>query len=183
MILSSILAGVCIGLGNIMYLMIENKVLGAVIFSCGLLAIRLYKLDLFTGKTQFVFTNQYSLQYYLLILLGNVVGIIGARLVSNIPEEIIVNVVQAKNNSTIVKLLISAIWCGVLMSLATYNGTPLWISSLCVAAFLISGFNHCIANGFYLLDGLNLSKWIITVIGNLLGGALVNGNLCDISKK
>ena len=69
------------------------------------------------------------------------------------------------------------------MSLATYNGTPLWISSLCVAAFLISGFNHCIANGFYLLDGLNLSKWIITVIGNLLGGALVNGNLCDTSKK
>ena len=41
-----------------MYLMIENKVLGAGIFSCGLLAIRLYKLDLFTGKIRALYERE-----------------------------------------------------------------------------------------------------------------------------
>ena len=60
------------------------------------------------------------------------------------------------------------------MTIATYKKTPLYISVLCVMAFLMAGFNHCVADSFYLF--LQLGNWyawlmfIAVVLGNLIGG-------------
>jgi len=56
-IYKSILAGMAIALGCWMYLAAPNAVVGAFLFSCGLLTVRLYKLNLFTGKIQFMVTK------------------------------------------------------------------------------------------------------------------------------
>jgi formate/nitrite transporter FocA (FNT family) len=61
------------------------------------------------------------------------------------------------------------------MTIATYKETPLWISSLAVIAFITAGFNHSIADAFYLYSMHqiipNLKVFLIAV-GNLIGGRL-----------
>ena len=44
------MAGMAIALGCCLYLLAPNPTIGAVLFSCGLLCVRIYKLNLFTGK-------------------------------------------------------------------------------------------------------------------------------------
>ena len=63
--------------------------------------------------------------------------------------------------------IFSGFVCGFLMTIATRPNTPLWVSSLCVAAFIIGKFNHCIADWFYAPP---LLLWACVVLGNFLGG-------------
>lgn len=78
-----------------------------------------------------------------------------------------------RQSQTFLQALAAGIGCGALMSLATYAETPLWVSSLCVAAFILGGLNHCMADAFYMMAGRLISiTWIGTVIGNAIGGAI-----------
>ena len=49
-IVSSILAGMCIAIGGTVFLSLENKVIGASLFSIGLFFIVMRQLNLYTGK-------------------------------------------------------------------------------------------------------------------------------------
>ena len=49
-LVKAIMAGMAIALGCCLYLLAPNPTIGAVLFSCGLLCVRIYKLNLFTGK-------------------------------------------------------------------------------------------------------------------------------------
>ena len=53
--LNSVLGGVCIGIGGVVFLSCENKVTGAVFFCLGLFAICTLGFNLFTGKVGCVF--------------------------------------------------------------------------------------------------------------------------------
>ena len=73
--------------------------------------------------------------------------------------------------------LIYGIMCGMLMfmavkTFAVSNGNPLY-AMLSVAIFILCGFNHCIADMFYLHMGcmhiLDYHVLIPTTIGNLIG--------------
>ena len=54
-IISGIAAGLCISLGGAVFLACENKVVGAVAFTIGLLSICYYGLSLYTGKVGYLF--------------------------------------------------------------------------------------------------------------------------------
>jgi formate/nitrite transporter FocA (FNT family) len=60
------------------------------------------------------------------------------------------------------------------MTLATKPDTPLWLSAVCVFAFVYSGLNHCIADVFYYIitpsTGKAFIPFWITIIGNIIGG-------------
>ena len=60
------------------------------------------------------------------------------------------------------------------MTIATYKETPLYVSILCVVAFLAAGFNPCVAASYYLLmicgDARAWGKFVMVVLGNLIGG-------------
>ena len=170
----SIFAGIAIGLGCWLFLTIENPICAALLFSCGLLAIRIYQLNLFTGKTQYLWNNKLSIKNYFLILLGNLIGISIMVFISNLIGTEKVNIIaQAKASQSFFTACSKGIGCGMLMSLATYSDSPLWLSSICVLSFILAGFNHCIADFFYLLAGKQFSiNWIFTVIGNIIGGLL-----------
>ena len=74
--------------------------------------------------------------------------------------------------------LIKGIGCGMLMSLATYKETPLWVTVLAVATFILAGFNHCIADFYYMLAGTHLSwNLLLTILGNIFGGIILSGRL------
>ena len=65
--------------------------------------------------------------------------------------------------------------CGMLMSLATYQKTPLWVTVMAVATFILAGFNHCIADFYYMLTG-GIFSWnlLLTILGNIIGGLFLS---------
>lgn len=179
--MKSILAGICIGLGCTIYCSVENHILGALLFSCGLLAIRLMKYDLFTGKVQYIITKQYDKFFYIFCLLGNLIGIFSTMLIA-LPQQIIVetaiSIGQVRLNQSFIVAVMKGIGCGALMTIATYKETPLWISSLCVVGFISAGFNHCIADWYYLcMTKANffkiIIKWGPILLGNIIGGLAI----------
>lgn len=86
-LIKSILAGVMIGVGCNVYLSCENKYIGALLFSIGLITILIFEFNLYTGKVCYIpkkgisFTKQ-----VLIILIGNIIGCICMGLM--FPSEI-----------------------------------------------------------------------------------------------
>ena len=170
----AIFAGMAIALGGWAFLSASNPLVGAVIFACGLLTVRIYDLHLFTGKVQFMLTKENPWYYYPLILLYNFFGVaIIASLSYTIVHDAAVTVVAAKSAQTVSEALVKGIGCGMLMSFATYKNTPLWATVLGVATFIIAGFNHCIADFYYMLVSGQFSvNLFFTILGNIIGGIL-----------
>ena len=69
----SVLAGIMIGLAGIVNLNVDNKFIGAFLFSFGLITILAQNLNLYTGK---VGTINLSCEWFMLpvIILGNFFG-------------------------------------------------------------------------------------------------------------
>ena len=56
----AVLAGIAIGIGGIVYLSLENKVAGALLFTVGLYTICAHGLNLFTGKVGYLVQQELS---------------------------------------------------------------------------------------------------------------------------
>lgn len=172
--LKSIIAGLAIGLGGWAYLMAPNPIIGSLLFSCGLLTVRIYGLHLFTGKIQYMITQENPWYYYPLILLGN---FIGAALIAAISYNQVhaaaATIAVAKSSQSFIVAFIKGVGCGMLMSFATNKETPLWATSLAVATFILAGMNHCIADFYYMSAALTFTYTLIsTIIGNIAGGII-----------
>ena len=74
-LLSAILAGLCVGFGGLAFLSLDNKVIGAAAFTIGLFVICTFGFHLFTGKVCYVLQNDrdYALDLPV-IWLGNLIG-------------------------------------------------------------------------------------------------------------
>lgn len=177
-LIKAIMAGAAIALGCCLFLLAPNNIIGAVLFSCGLLCVRIYQLNLFTGKMQYMITDKYPIVYYPLVFLGNAIGaliiwLFTIQLVGNTA----VPIADAKAAQPFLVALFKGIGCGMLMSLATYKESPLWMCLLCVPAFILAGFNHCIADIYYAIAGHNIGiSFLATIIGNIIGGAILLNN-------
>lgn len=178
----SIVAGMMIAIGGTIYLTLSGLE-GALLFSMGLLTILCLKLELFTGKAGLLATREITLGKLLEIWIGNFLGSwIIAFLLILTPKGAIL----AEEASKIVAIrlangffvnFIYGIMCGILMFMAVKtwqftNGNPLY-AMMPVGIFILCGFNHCIADMFYLhlgcMDILNYHVLIPTTLGNLLG--------------
>lgn len=71
----TIMAGMAIALGCCLFLLAPNNIIGAVLFTCGLLCVRIYGLNLFTGHIQYMVTYKYGALHYIKVLLGNLIGV------------------------------------------------------------------------------------------------------------
>ncbi|MBO5667316.1 MAG: formate/nitrite transporter family protein [Firmicutes bacterium] len=183
----AILAGCAIGMGGIVFLSLENKVIGSLMFTVGLYTIVAHGLNLYTGKVGYVVNNPPA---YLIdvavIWLGNLIGTwlaAQAALATRISglAEAVSGMCQVKMNDTISSLFILGIFCGALMYIAvegykvTKNPVILFV---CVAAFILSGFEHCIANMFYFsLGGVwsadTLLRTLVITVANAVGGMAI----------
>ena len=180
---SAILAGICIALGGAVFLK-AGGIIGAVLFSFGLLTVVHYKLKLYTGTAGFIEVNKSDEWVRLVvILLGNIVG---CFLMSLIVKETASDSVLAANGIIQKRLEIGpigcgllAICCGFIMTTAVQFGRegkflPLLFG---VPLFIMSGFTHSIADAFYFLcNPLSvvgsidvLTIYICEVIGNFIG--------------
>ena len=193
-ILKQILAGIFIGLGGTVFLAIENKVVGGLFFSFASLSVVNFKVMLYTGRIGYFFDYSIKEKCELFVtLFFNLVGVtIVALLVFLMGNETIntriINVLDSKMSEAWYEVLVRGIMCGVMMVIAVEGfkvfDNPLMknvIVSLSVALFVISGFEHSIANFYYYFLGLfnkypfaflDLLKLIITILGNSLGSIL-----------
>lgn len=185
----AVLAGVCIALGGTVYLSVENKIIGSLLFTIGLYAIVLNGLFLYTGKIGYLVVEQNKKEYLKILLttwIGNLVGTgIGAFAVlqtriSGIAKNVDV-ICANKLADSPVSIFILAVFCGMLMYIAVdgfkEKGNPL-ILFMGVSVFILSGFEHCIANMFYfsLAGAWSVKAFLYLLImtaGNSIGGILI----------
>ncbi len=180
------LAGIMISIGCAVYLASANKYVGAVMFSVALLTICYKGYNLYTGKIGFI-VNAHSKQdisTLLLGLLGNTLAMMafGAMLGFALPnlQETAVSVVSAKLSQGFASALIRAIFCGILMYIAVslYREKKTVVGIIfCIPVFILSGFEHSIADmGYFAVAGEWSAKglgyiWTI-ILGNSIGAML-----------
>ena len=178
----AVLAGLMIGFGGVIYLMCPNKMVGAVLFSFGLLTIICQGFALYTGRIGYF--RQYGLVSILTTIVGNFVGTglvaLGFRLTRHSVD--IASVVAPKLADSSLSIFLLSIGCGAMMYLAvdSYRKSKSWLFIIFpIVIFILSGFEHSIANMFYLtltdawgLEALRLT--VIGILGNAVGSWMVN---------
>ena len=186
-----------IAIGGTVFLSIENKVIGASLFSIGLFGVLIYNLNLYTGKIGYLITNL-NLKYIkelIITLIGNFIGACSVgfilrytRIYDKICEKSLI-LANAKLNDNILSIFILSIFCGLLMYYAV-NGFKkqtdfgkYLVVYLGVAVFILCGFEHCIANMYYfsvadIWSLKTLGYTGIMVLGNSLGSFIIP--LCNL---
>ncbi len=189
---SAVLAGMMIGMGGTVYLSQSNPVVGSFLFAVGLFTVVVFQLHLFTGKIGYLpFQNLAYLAELLITWLGNLVGtFITATMVRNsrIYEgmaERVEQIAAVKLNDGFLSIFLLAIFCGMLMFIAvdcfkTQKGSTLQFIGVFVPVmvFILSGFEHVIANMFYFSlsaswSGHCFASVLVMTLGNSIGGMLI----------
>ncbi|MBR2827648.1 MAG: formate/nitrite transporter family protein [Bacilli bacterium] len=190
-LIKSILAGFMIGVGGTIFLSIDNKIIGASLFAIGLFMIVVNEYNLYTGKIGYLLDNKPSyLIEILMTIIGNFIGtfIVGfalkfTRLYPTIHEKV-KTICNIKLEDTWSSILILSIFCGMLMYLAVNGYKTLkdqaakYISVfICVIVFILSSFEHSIANMYYFTVAGWSSKaffyLFIMILGNMIGGLTI----------
>ena len=186
---SSIFAGIYIGTAGFGFLAsgIQSEtygpLVGAVLFSIGLIAVVGYKLKLYTGTAGFIQKNEIGQLFF--ILFGNIIGCLCMGLVSRVsPMDIqgaAQNILELRLRTGALVCGILGIPCGFLMTTAVTfarkgNILPLMLA---VPLFIVCGFTHCVADAFYYTcvpvaflkaHALHvLGVYVCIVLGNLIG--------------
>lgn len=177
---SGIIAGICVSIGGCVYLNISNNVIAAIFFSIALLMVCYLELHLYTGKVGFVINNhnKKDLADLGLMLIGNIIGTVCIGLLPlNIDSQKIETIIINKMALNIPLIFINAFMCGVLMYVAVYifkNKQSIVGILFCIPTFILSGFEHIIADCYYFVASrtINLDSIIflcITLLGNTAG--------------
>lgn len=191
--LYAIMAGAFIAMGGVVFLSLYNKIVGAFMFSLGLFAVCTLKYNLFTGKVGYLFCNDVKtyLPWCLMVWVGNLVGsIIVAELVrlTRVAPGIIeksTKLVQVKADDTLISLFVLGIFCNIMVVHAVdqYLNNPHEIGKylgivMSIMVFILCGFEHCIADMFYIQmarmwNSQTIIALIVITLGNVLGGILI----------
>lgn len=191
--LYAIMAGAFIAMGGVVFLSLNNKIVGAFMFSLGLFAVCTLKYNLFTGKVGYLFCNYVKtyLPWCLMVWVGNLVGsIIVAELVrlTRVAPGIIeksTKLVQVKADDSLISLFVLGIFCNIMVVHAVdqYLNNPHEIGKylgiiMSIMVFILCGFEHCIADMFYIQmartwNSQTIIALIVITLGNVLGGILI----------
>lgn len=188
---SGILAGICIALGGTVFLSLDNRVLGALFFTVGLFTICTQGLHLFTGKVCYVFEKDKAYAFDLpVIWFGNLVGTwliaaaerstrIGAAL-----TEKAAGLCETKLNDGLISIFLLTIFCNILIYIAVdgfnknaHEAGKYLALFFGVTVFILSGFEHCVANMYYfsiagMWSGKTLLYLLVMTLGNAVGGVI-----------
>lgn len=180
-IMKSVLAGIFIGIGCIVYLTVGGFA-GAFLFSIGLIAVLRFKAELFTGKAGLLPTKEISIQKLIEIWIGNFIGtflittIIMLTPKAALLAEAATQIISIRIANGFLANLALGIPCGLLMYIAV-NGfeiqRPIY-AILPVMVFIMAGFNHCIADmGYCHIAQDGFGTLISTTFGNIIGGCII----------
>lgn len=174
------LSGILISLGAFVYLNVGG-IVGAILFSFGIISIVKLNIRLYTGVagTDIKFTDK------CFVLVKNILGALFASVfLYFISSDSVISTAQsialAKVSSSWYVTLIKAIFCGVIVDISVFlskkenSVVPLLLG---IPLFILSGFNHSIADVTYLILGATSEStswnmflyYIICIIGNYIG--------------
>lgn len=189
---SAVLAGMMIGMGGTVYLSQSNPIAGSFLFAVGLFTVVVFQLHLFTGKIGYLpFQKPAYLVELLITWLGNLVGtfitaimVRNSRIFEGMAERA-GQIAAVKLNDGFLSIFLLAVFCGMLMFIAvdcfkTQKGSTLQFIGVFVPVmvFILSGFEHVIANMFYfslsaVWSGHCLASVLVMTLGNSIGGMLI----------
>ena len=192
LLISSVLAGMSIGFGGLVFLSVDNKVIGAALFTVGLFCVCTFGFHLFTGKVCYVFQNGKAYALSLpLIWLGNLIGTgmvaLFVSLTRNAPalQEKAMALCQVKLNDGLISLFFLGLLCNIFIYIAVegYRANPHELGKylslfLGIMVFILSGTEHCVADMFYFWmagawSGRAILCILVITLGNAAGGVLL----------
>ena len=183
-----IIAGILISIGGTVFLSCENKTVGAILFAVALLCICMLGYNLFTGKICYIPEkhDKEAFSQLLLGLLGNLIGTTvcgyGIRYAIPVVGEAAQKACETRLTVQVFpQTLIRAVFCGILIYLAVEiykKHKSIAGIVFCIPVFILSGFEHSIADMFYFaasgIVSLKAFGFLWTVIlGNTVGGMLL----------
>ncbi len=187
----SIMSGLMIGFGGIVFLMCTNRIVGATLFSFGLLTIICQGFALYTGRIGYF--RSYGALSLLITIAGNFVGtFIMAKAFQLTRHTVdIASVVTPKLQDSSLSVFLLSIGCGAMMYLAvdSYRKSKSWLFVILpIIIFILSGLEHSIANMFYISladawgwDALRIT--LIALVGNGVGSWIINASNFTLTEK
>lgn len=200
-----VLSGLMIGTGGIVSLSCDNRYLGAFLFSLGLFCIVQFRYGLYTGKVGYILDRDLPyLAETFFTLLANAVGaaaMAGLVHLTRFARDTAVTgmdvtlmdraqaSMSAKMGDHLWSAFVLAIFCGIMMFSAVEGSrrcqeskntvAGLFVIVMPIMVFILSGFNHCVADIFYYFlagcpdPGRALLYFPAVILGNLVGGILI----------
>jgi formate/nitrite transporter len=182
-----------------------SKCLSALIFPMGLILVILLKTELFTGNSLLVIPlvnkkiNIKSLFInWLLVYIGNFIGSVILSLLiyksGSLTNEALINafinIANKKISYNFMNLIILGTLCNMLVCTAVFLGVThkntlekIFVIFIPIFLFVLLGFEHSVANMFYLSIGALLGKinfinllinnLLPVTLGNIIGGILI----------
>lgn len=186
---SSIFAGIAIGTAGFGFLAsgvqteAYGSLVGAVLFSFGLLTVVGYRLKLYTGTAGFIMKNETGSLF--MVLLGNIIGCLCVALLARVSplaiQNAAQNILEVRLKTGALNCGLLGIGCGFIMTTAVHFARQKQYLPLLfgVPIFIVCGFTHCVADAFYYLcvplafwklHALQiLSVYVCIVLGNFVG--------------
>lgn len=201
-----VLAGGFIGFGAIFYMVVASdpemgiaakRVLGGAVFSLGLILVVIAGAELFTGNNLMVMayvsrkiTLAEMLRNFGIVYVANFIGAAGlAGIVvlsghGDVVEGTAIQVAIAKTGLGFQQAFFKGVLCNILVCLAVWLAMAgrqvvdkVVVIVFPIAAFVAAGFEHCVANMYFVPLGIFLGadvSWTDFVLKNLLPVTLGN---------
>ena len=196
--IGAVLAGLCIGIGGGIFLSIDNKIIGAGLFSIGLFLVLVMDLNLFTGKICYARTLK-DYKNAGIIWIGNFLGACFLAIILGLTRNIGLaekaeSICTVKLHDSLFSLFLLGFLCNIFIFAAVDNfkNNPHEIGKyigifLGVMGFILLGTEHCVADMFYFAMAGNLSlaaisRLLIITFGNICGG-LASGRIMEYYRK
>ena len=176
-----VLAGMMIAIGGYAFLGCENRVVGALLFTVGLITITLFGFDLYTGRVGYWLTQTSAERWQTLFSLPcNAVAACWQEC-SRRPAGEVLALCEARLAKSPTTLLTDGFFCGVLIYICVEiyktRGTVKGIL-ICIPTFILCGFEHSVADLFYfanarIFSGQAMGAVLLVALGNAAGALLI----------
>ena len=189
--IGAVLAGMSIAIGGLVFLSVDDRVIGSALFTVGLFTVCTMGLNLFTGKVCYVLQNNRDYALALpIIWIGNLAGTgliaLFASLTRNAPAlaEKAAGMCQTKLNDNLISLFFLGILCNILIYIGVegFKNIPHEIGKYLallfgVMVFILCGTEHCVADMFYFwIAGAWSARAVVCILiitlGNAVGGVI-----------
>ena len=180
-----------------------GKFIGAIVFSIAVLLIVFIGSELFTGNNLIMAFGAFDKRVswkdagkvWLVSYIGNFVGCVIFSLIfvgagASGTADYFASIIDGKLSIPIPEMFCRAVLCNFFVCLAVACGTKLKSESakfcmicICISGFVMSGFEHCVANmaifttTLCLVDGISvldmIRNLVVVTLGNMVGGAIL----------
>lgn len=190
-------AGMMISIGAVAYVIASlygQMIAGALLFAVGILVVMEFKFLLFTGFVPNQRENLPKGKYLIQSFVVFVSNLLGAGLMSlmirftriwnmNVGgvsfSDKVSSIMATKLDDNLLSIFILSILCGLIIAMIvrakTFKNNVIY-TALLIMVFIICGYEHVVANSFYititlkLFTGKGLLFMLINLLGNFVGG-------------